>query len=332
MNNTNFPTMGAILEADELGVVVTALKTALELDIFEILAQGHLRLEEIARAASCNTRAMGILLDVLCVKDLLAKSNGCYSLTPTSQTYLVRTGPGYCVPLYLAWLQAREKFIDFVRTGNATLDLTSPAAEELWVSYAAPDRVRLPQLVEIVHKRWTDAGILSKLPSDAHILDLGCGSGFKSFTLLQMAPGARVTAVDSPKVLEITRDVAALMGVTDRVTFRNGDVDQELPAEAFDVVLIGNLLHYYDSAAVISILQKMHRTLKANGLMLLYAKAVDEERKTDPALLSTIDISNCAPHGQAYTFAEYRDMLQAAGFRNVKSCEPVIISAEKSMI
>lgn len=329
MNNTNIPPMGAILEADEYGLVVTALKTALELNIFEIVAQGHQRAGDIAQAANCNPRAMGILLDVLCVKNLLDKSNGCYSLTPTSETYLIRSGRGYCVPLYLAWLQARERFVDFVRTGNAALDLTSPAAEDLWVSYAAPDRVRLPELIEIVRKRWTDAEILSRLADGAHILDLGCGSGFKSFTLLQMDPTIRVTAVDSPKVLEIARDVAALMGVTDRVTFQNGDVDQELPQEAFDMVLIGNLLHYYDSASAIPILQKMHGVLKAEGLMVLYAKAVDEERKTDPALLSTIDISNCAPHGQAYTFTEYRAMLQAAGFQSVNSCGPVLISAQK---
>src|SRR6266498_1390725 len=329
MSNTTIPTMGAILEADDYGEVVTALKTAMELDVFEIIAQGHQLADEIAQTASCNVRGMRVLLDVLCVKNLLAKSNDRYALTPTSETYLIRSGGGYCAPIYLAWLQAREKFIDFVRTGKATLDLTGPAAEELWVSYAAPDRVRLPELVEIVHKRWTDAGILSRLASDAHILDLGCGSGFKSFTLLQMVLGARVTAIDSPKVLEITREVADLMGVTPRVNFQNGDVDRELPEEMFDMVLIGNLLHYYDSASVVSILRKMHRTLKPDGLMVLYAKAVDEERKTDPALLSMIDISNCAPSGQLYTFTEYRDMLQAAGFRNVNYCEPVVISAEK---
>ena len=329
MNNTTIPTMGAILEADDYGEVVTALKTAMELGVFEIIALGHQCADEIAQVASCNTRGMRILLDVLCVKNLLAKSNDRYSLTPTSETYLVRSGRGYCAPIYLAWLQAREKFIDFVRTGNATLDLTSPAAEELWVSYAAPDRVRLPELVEIVHKRWTDAGMVSRLVPGAHILDLGCGSGFKSFTLLQMAPDSRVTAIDSPKVLDITREVGDLMGVASRVTFQNGDVDLELPDEAFDMVLIGNLLHYYDSRSAINILQKMHRTLKPNGLMVLYAKAVDEERKTDPALLSMIDISNCAPSGQLFTFTEYRDMLQAAGFRNVNYCEPVIISAEK---
>ena len=329
MNTNTFPTMGAILEADEIGAVATALQTALELDVFEIIAKGHRSVNEIAEAANCNPRAMGFLLDVLCVKNLLDKSDGRYSLTPTSETYLVRSGRGYCVPLYLAWLQARGRFIDFVRTGKATLDLTSPAAEELWVSYAAPDRIRLPDLIEIVHKRWTDADILSRLPGDAQILDLGCGSGFKGFTLLQMAPGARVTAVDSPRVLEITREIAESMGVSDRVRFQNGDVDRDLPAETFDMVLIGNLLHYYDPASATDILRKMHGVLKADGLMVLYAKAVDEERKSDPALLSTIDISNCAPHGQIYTFTEYRDMLQAAGFRTVKHCEPVLIFAEK---
>jgi hypothetical protein len=45
------PSMGAILEADDYGMVVTALKTAMELDIFEIVAEGHHRLEEIAQAA-----------------------------------------------------------------------------------------------------------------------------------------------------------------------------------------------------------------------------------------------------------------------------------------
>jgi len=213
-NDISIPTMNPILEADDQGAWVTALHTAMELDIFETVAKGHQSLEEIAQATHCSFRGMRVLLDALCVKNLLDKSSDCYSLTPISQTYLVRSGPGYCVPIYLAWHQAREKFIDFVRTGQSTLDLTSPAAEDLWVSYAAPDRIRLPQLVEMVHKRWTESGIPSRLKPGAHILDLGCGSGFKSFSLLQMDSEARVTAIDSPNVLQITQEVAQRMGVS----------------------------------------------------------------------------------------------------------------------
>jgi len=106
-------------------------------------------------------------------------------------------------------------------------------------------------------------------------------------------------------------------------------VDLELPEDTFDMVLIGNLLHYYDPASATNILQKAYRVTKPGGLVVIYSKAVDEERKTDPALLSMVDVSNCAPRAQSYTFTEYRDVLQAAGFRNVNYFEPVIISAKK---
>jgi len=328
-NNISIPTLSPILEADEQGVWVTALKTAMELDIFEIIAQGHHSLEEIAKATHCNPRGLSVLLDALCVKNVLDKSNGCYSLTPTSETYLIRSGRGYCVPIYLAWHQARDKFIDFVRTGKSALDLTSPLAEDIWVSYAAPDRVRLAELIPLVHNRWTESGIPSRMSPGAHILDLGCGSGFKSFALLQMDPTARVTGADSPKVLEITKEVADQMGVTSRVTFQNGDVDRELPEDTFDMVLIGNLLHYYNPASATSILQKAYRALKPGGIIVIYSKAVDEERKTDPALLSMIDVSNCAPQAQSYTFTEYRNILEAAGYLHVTQPTVVMTSAVK---
>jgi ubiquinone/menaquinone biosynthesis C-methylase UbiE len=328
-NSSSIPTMGAILEADEQGTVVTALKTALELDVFEIVAKGPQSAEEIAGAVSCSVRGMSVLLDALCVKGLLDKNNGYYSLTPTSETYLVRSGRGYCVPIYLAWLQAREKFIDFVKTGKATLDLTSPQAEEIWASYAAPDRVRLPELVEIVTKRWTNSGILSRMKPGAHILDLGCGSGFKSFSLLKLDPSARVTGVDSPKVLEISEEIAGLMGIASRVTLQTGDVDRELPANTYDMVIIGSLLHYFDAPSATDILRSAYRALKENGIIVIYAKAADEERKTDPSLLSMIDVSNCAPFARHYTYSEYKTILENAGFRDVTQTEIVIISAVK---
>lgn len=330
MNTTLIPSMSAILEADDHGLTVTALKTALELNVFEIVDSGSYRLEDIAQAAHCSNRGMSVLLDALCAKGLLTKFiNGAYGLSPASETYLVRSGRGYCVPIYLAWLQARDKFIDFVRTGESTLDLTSPDAEDIWVSYAAPDRVRLPELVDAVHKRWIESNLLARIRPGAHILDLGCGSGFKSFALLQMDPAAHVTGVDSPKVLEVTRDVAEMMGVASRVTLQNGDVDRSLPANTFDMVIIGNLLHYFDPASAIEILQSAHRAMKLGGIIVIYSKSVDEERASDPALLSMIDVCNCAPRAGSYTASEYKNILEAAGFRDVTHPTIVMTSAYK---
>jgi 2-polyprenyl-3-methyl-5-hydroxy-6-metoxy-1,4-benzoquinol methylase len=310
-------------------LTTTALKTALELDIFEVIAQGHQHVEDIARATQCNVRGMSVLLDALCAKDLLDKSDGAYRLTPTSETYLVRSGYGYCVPIYLAWFQARNHFIDFVRTGKATLDLMAPEAEDIWVSYAAPDRVRLPELMELVTKRWTSAQMIPLPIPGASILDIGSGSGFKSFSLLKTDPSARVTAVDSPRVLEITKDVAEALGVSGQVTFQSGDVLTDVPAESFDIVLFGSLLHYFEPDSVIAILLKARRALKPNGMLIIYATCLDDERKSHFGLLSMVDVSNCAPHGQHFNFPEYRSMLEAAGFRNVTLPEPVLVFAVK---
>ena len=140
---------------------------------------------------------------------------------------------------------------------------------------------------------------------------------------------AHVTGMDSPGVLEITKEIATLMGIESQVTFQSGNTSRELPANTYDMVLFGSLLHYYDPTSATEILRSAYQALKPAGLLVIYAKAVDEERKTDAALLSMIDVSNCAPHGQHYSFTEYKGMLEAAGFRNVNYCEPVIISAEK---
>ena len=140
------PSMGAIEMADSVGLQVTAVQTAMELDLFTIIASGRYCLEEISRSAGCNHHGLRTLLDALCPIGLLQQTDGRYELTATAEAYLVRSSPGYCVPIYLAWLQNRARFIEFVRTGRAGLDLTAPEAEDLWVAYAAPARLQWPEL------------------------------------------------------------------------------------------------------------------------------------------------------------------------------------------
>ena len=327
--NISAPTMGAILDADNQGLAITALKTAMELDIFEVIERGNHSAEEIAHATNCNLRGTTILLNALCTMELLGKSNNLYWLNDRSETYLVRSGRGYCVPIYLAWLQARDHFIEFVRTGEPTLNLMAPEAEEMWVSYAAAERMRLTELVELVTERWTSLGMIPLPIRNASILDIGSGSGFKSFSLLPGNPDAHITAVDSPRVLEITREVAETMGVSHQVSFESGDLLTEIQAESFDMVIFGNLLHYFDLETVTSFLCKAHRALKPNGMALILSKGVDETRTFDPILLSNIDISNCGPHGEGYTASEYKRALITAGFKDVVHLEPSITHGTK---
>jgi SAM-dependent methyltransferase len=308
-----------IEEIGTSGLKWTILKTAMELDVFTTIASGYQRLEEIAQATRCSVRGMRVLLDALCPLGLLSKSAGSYALTPSAQAYLVRTAPTCCVDIYLASWQSRERFADCVRTGKPAIDLTRPEAEDLWASYAAPYLLLWPELAEIVRSRWEAAGVTVQAGSGAHMLDVACGAGIKSFVLAQADPTVRVLAVDMPKVLAVTAQIAEAMGVAEQVSYQSGDVlHMDLGSEQFDIVLLGNILRFFSASHIQSILGKVHRALRVGGLIVIDDDVLDEER--GPAvevLLTAVFLVNSAPHAQFYTFSEYRELLEGVGFTRV---------------
>jgi ubiquinone/menaquinone biosynthesis C-methylase UbiE len=313
------PSLLVIDDISTSGLKVTVLKTALELDVFTTIADGHQGLVDIARATQCSFRGMRVLLDALCPLGLLSKSAGSYALTPTSQAYLVRTAPTCCADNYLTSFRNRERFADCVRTGKPGVDLTAPEAERLWVSYAAPDLVWWPELAERVRRRWEAAGLTGETLSGAHVLDVACGSGVKSFVLAQVDPTVRVLAVDAPKVLAVTAHIAEAMGVAEQVSYQASNVlHMDLGSERFEIVLLGNILHFFPPDQIQGILRKVHQALRRGGLVVVDDGVLDEERcQAEEVLLSAVFLVNSAPDGEFYTFSGYREFLEQAGFTQV---------------
>src|SRR5258706_1177645 len=241
--DTQPPSLGVIDEVDAVGLKVTVLKAAMELDVFTTISKGHSTLEEIASALWCSMRGMRVLLDALCPLGLLHKADGTYTLTPTAEAYLVEGAPTYCGDIYLTWFQGREHFADCVRTGKPAIDLTVPEAEDLWVSYAAPYLILWPELAETARTRWEAVGVNAETLPCAHILDVACGSGFKTFVLAQANPNARVTANDSPKVLEVTANIAEAMGIAGQVRYQSGHLlTMDFVTQQRDVSLLSHII------------------------------------------------------------------------------------------
>jgi SAM-dependent methyltransferase len=328
---TQPPSLGVIDEVDAVGLKVTVLKAAMELDVFTTISKGHVTLEEIATVLQCSMRGMRVLLDALCPLGLLHRENGTYTLTPTAETYLVEGVPTYCGAIYLTWFQGRERFADCVRTGKPAIDLTIPEAEDLWVSYTAPYLILWPELAETARTRWEAVGVNAETLPGAHILDVACGSGVKSFVLAQADVNARVTAVDSPKVLEVTANIADAMGVATQVIYQSGDVlTMDLGTEQFDIVLLGNILHYFPPSQMQALLCKTHQALKPGGLVVIDDGVLDEERgPAEDVLLAAVEMVNSAPYAEFHTFSEYKGALESAGFTQVALHGTRPVSARK---
>jgi SAM-dependent methyltransferase len=328
---TTTPSLDVIDELDWCGLKYLAVRLALEMDIFTTIAAGCCTLEEIAEAIRASERGARILLDVLCPLGLLRKAQGAYSLTPTSEAFLVRGKPTYCADAYLVIWRDRDMLMQAVRTGTATLDIPGPEADEMWASYAAADLLTWSQSAVTAHERWMQLGITKDTKPGWLVLDAACGSGVGSFVLAQADPNTCVIAFDFAKVLAIAAQVAEMMGVRDQVNFHPGNLlTDEFPEMQFDVVLFGAILYYFKPEDVIAILRRAHHTLKPNGLIVIRGLIADEERcQNEMALVGALELLHDAPHGELYTFSEYKVFLEKVGFTDVSQSSELLISAKK---
>ena len=325
------PPLGAIGDLDWWGLKYLAVRLALELDIFTTIAAGCSTCEEIAEKSRASKRGTRILLDVLCPLGLLRKVQGVYFLTHTSEAFLVRGKPTCSADAYLDIWRSRDKLMQAVRTGTAVLDIPGPAAEGLWANGAAPALLTWPQRAETARERWTQLGITEDTRPGWQVLDVACGSGIGSFVLAQADPNTRVFALDLPKVLVIASQVAEMMGIREQVSLcpRNLQTD-DFPDEQFDVVLFGAILYFFSPDDVTAALRKAYHALKSDGLVVIRSFIADEERCQDElALVMGLEILHNAPHGEVYTFSEYRNFLETAGFTDVTQRGEFLISAKK---
>jgi ubiquinone/menaquinone biosynthesis C-methylase UbiE len=201
----------------------------------------------------------------------------------------------------------------------------------MWANYAASDLLTWLQSAETAKERWAQLGITQDTRPGWLLLDAACGSGVGSFILAQADPNTRVVAFDLPKVLAIASQVAENMGVREQVSFHPGNLlTDEFPDEQFDVVLFGAILYYFKPEEVIAVLRRAHHALKSDGLVVIRSLIADEERcQNEMALVLALELLHDAPHGEVYTFSEYKDFLETAGFADVSQRGEQLVSAKK---
>lgn len=121
----------------------------------------------------------------------------------------------------------------------------------------------------------TGVEVLAALaPADAHVLDLGGGTGALSWAVLDGLPGARVTVldVDADMLAEARRRLAEF---GDRVSFRQASFLDPLPAA--DAVVASLALHHvHDLETKTTLYRAIYDALSQRGVLLNLDAAVTE--------------------------------------------------------
>jgi SAM-dependent methyltransferase len=333
MNADAPPSFDLIDDLDIWGLKLATLRTAMELDVFSAIAAGKKTSADLARATNCTLRAARAILDALCPLGLLRKDGDLYSLTATSDAFLVRGRPSFCADALLTFWRGRDSLAKAARTGGVGLNLPTSAAQSVWVGLAAVELATWQQDADTARRRWAEVGVGRRSFPGAHLLDLACGSGLDGFVLAQDDYAVRVTAVDFPQVLAVAVQLANLMGVRQQLTVRQGDLfTVDLPRSSFDVARLGAILYYFDRRQVRTVLEKAYSALKPDGLLVISSLMSDEERcKSEMALLLAVEFLHDAPRGEVYSFSDYTGFLESAGFVGVTKHSDYLASARKPL-
>lgn len=295
---------------------VCALHAGVELDAFSPLAERPHTAEELASRLSCSSRGMAMLLDALAALALLEKRGDAFVATPFSADYLARTSPnylGYIIRHHHHLMAGWARLEASVKSGGPLGERIShgndaEARESFEMGMFNLAMQIAPRIVPQID-----------LAGRHRLLDLGGGPGTYAIHFCQRNPELTAVVYDLPSTRPFAETTIARFGLTDRISFADGDFITQGIEGRFDVAWLSHILHSEGGRGCAIILEKAMAALEPDGLILIQEFILDDSKDGPlfPALFS-LNMLLGTPAGQAYSQGELTKMLSQAGATDVR--------------
>lgn len=298
-----------------------ALISALELNVFSALAEGHTDAKQLALRCQASERGCRILCDFLTIHGLLTKNEDRWGLSPEAAMFLDRKSPAYMgdVMHFLNspdMVRAYEGLSNAVRKGGTILNDQGTITPEnpLWVNFARNMTSMMAGAAQDI------AGLLGDgAGASWKVLDIAAGHGLFGIEIAKQNQQAQIVALDWAAVLEVAKENAERLGVIDRYRTIAGNAFEADLGGGYDLVLLTNFLHHFDRATCITLLKRCFAALKPGGRAITLEFIPNEDRITPPAnagFAMVMLVSTLA--GDAYPFSMLESMFLEAGFASTE--------------
>ncbi len=298
-----------------------ALRTALDLGLFTAVAGGAHTVAAIATQCAASTRGTRILCDYLTIMGFLTKTSDSYQLTPDTAVFLDTTSPAYLggAMAFLGSVELVHLFDDLtaiVRRGSIAKEESTVADENpVWQNFA---RAMMPMMMMPAQAIADILNVAAAGP--IKVLDIAAGHGIFGIVIAQRNAQAEIVAVDWAGVLTVATENAAKMGVAARHKALPGDAFTVDFGTGYDIALMTNFLHHFDTPTCTALLKKVAGSLKPGGRIAVLEFVPNDDRVSPPAAASfAMQMLGNTPLGDAYTFKDLSAMLKAAGFATATS-------------
>jgi len=300
------------------------LEAAIRHRVFDVLDASPLTIAEVEKATGASVRGLTAIMNALVGLNFLSKDErGRYALTAESAAFLVSTKPSFqgglikhcSEQLIPRWLHINK----VVGTGNPVTPVNvEKSGGEFFHEFVLdifPMSYPAAQTLA-AHLNYGASGDAVK------VLDLAAGSGVWGIAQAQASPRVRVTAVDWPEVIDVTKKTAARFGLADRFSFAEGDLLEADFGSGYGVATLGHILHSEGEERSRKLLAKTFGALGSGGTIAIQEFLVNQER-TGPVngLFFAVNMLVNTQKGDTFSFEEIGAWLEEAGFKNARLLE-----------
>jgi tRNA A58 N-methylase Trm61 len=301
--------------------VTAVIYAAARLGIAELLREGPQTLGKLAKATGADEQALGRLLTALSTIGICSRAGeGRYALTDVGACL-----DGAAEQSFKGWAILEAELISKSWSGMLESIMTGKTGAQLQgVEDSFELMGRTPELVDKFNAammeltRLVTPDVLRSYDFSgiSHLMDVGGGSGELLGAIARQNRKLRGTVFDLPRCAEAASKHLRQIGVGDRVEFAAGDFFKSVPAIA-DAIILKSIIHDWDDARSVAILQNCRKALPSGGKLLLVERLMpeapttaDEDREQ---ALSDLNMLR-GPGGLERTKAQYRELLDQSGF------------------
>ena len=290
--------------------------------VFEELSTRSMSFEELRKKLEIQRRPAVVLLTALRAMKLLeVDESGCLLLTDLAKEHLL-PGVEYFVGDYIGLAAESPGVVEMVarlrsncpafavkqdsgaafiyREGLESAMEQEASARRLTLALAGRAKNVAPVLAEQLNL------------NQGTLLDVGGGTGIYSIACLLRNPLLKAIVFDRREVLKVASEFAIQYGVADRLQLIEGDMFAD-PLPPANAILLSNILHDWDEPECQQLVSKCSASLPPGGRLFVHDVFLND-RLDGPLPIALYSAALFTlTEGRAYSAADYRDWLSAAG-------------------
>jgi ubiquinone/menaquinone biosynthesis C-methylase UbiE len=305
-----------LLETFEAFAMARAIMTAVQLGIFDALAEKPDDADGLARRLRLDPNGTDILLVALHALGYVEHRGGHYRNASAIDKYVLPDSE-QTLRAFIGDFN-EDMWDEFSRTaaavrGGETTGLHSREPDDpYWERY-------MRGLFDLTRLAGDEVARLIPTRNPKRMLDLAGGHGGYAIAMCRRYADLTVTIAELEGAARIGRQIVREQGMSDRIDFRVGDMFTTALGEGYDVATAFQILHHFDEDVNVELLTRARESLRDGGVVAV----LEQERPPTGERGNTIGaltglLFYVTSRARTYTTEELTTFVEAAGFNRVR--------------